>query len=71
MIPVLGGPEEGGVSWIDERDIAAASAEPEARLKRNPQLTKWHVEQILASLAKAAKAATGPLAGLMSIVTAR
>lgn len=28
MIPVLGGPEEGGVSWVDEKDSAAMSSEP-------------------------------------------
>lgn len=71
MIPVLGGPEEGGVSWVDERDIVRVSSAPEVGLHGNPQLIKCHVEQILACLAKAARATTRSLASLMLIVAPR
>ena len=71
MIPVLGGPEEGGVSWVDEREIARMPLEPETPLNNSPQLVKWHVEHILAHLARAAQTASGSVISLIATMVPR
>jgi len=36
LIPVLGGPEEGGVMWVDEREVEAHDFDREPELPSEP-----------------------------------